>query len=242
MLCEKSYGDGTVHGTLEGIFRTADLHTSWQTNTAANTQRYGKRKKCQWRIDSLDSWSGTIPPASTKSTSKHSPICGTWNRLALQPVQTSNKIMSTKGVTHKGAITFAEWGTLITMAFTVNSQGNNIPPQSIFHRKKFQPLVIYSRPTAALAMVQAGCRRTISMYFSRILWSTPIPHHRPRWSFFLTTMPHTCPSRGFTSAGNTKLFCCLSLPIAPINSNLWTGVCTGLSICVSTPPRTAGWR
>lgn len=58
-------------------------------------------------------------------------------------VQNPEKIVARKGVKQVGAVTSAEWGTLITLVCAVNAFGNSIPPMFIFPQKKKKTSFLY---------------------------------------------------------------------------------------------------
>jgi len=53
-------------------------------------------------------------------------------------VQTPDRIMARRGEKQVGALSSAEWGTLVTMACAGNAIGNTIPPMFIFPQVHFK--------------------------------------------------------------------------------------------------------
>ncbi|KAJ8273773.1 hypothetical protein GJAV_G00105360, partial [Gymnothorax javanicus] len=71
-----------------------------------------------------------------------------WNmdETGTTTVQVPDKIIATKGQRQVGAVTSGERGTLVTVAFAANAQGNFVPPYFIFPRKKFHDHFIWDGP------------------------------------------------------------------------------------------------
>ncbi|KAJ8273447.1 hypothetical protein GJAV_G00101720 [Gymnothorax javanicus] len=71
-----------------------------------------------------------------------------WNmdETGTTTVQVPDKVIATKGQRQVGAVTSGERGTLVTVAFAANSQGNFVPPYFIFPRKKFHDHFIQDGP------------------------------------------------------------------------------------------------
>ncbi|KAJ8263818.1 hypothetical protein GJAV_G00141640, partial [Gymnothorax javanicus] len=71
-----------------------------------------------------------------------------WNmdETGTTTVQVPDKVIATKGQRQVGAVTSGERGTLVTVAFAANAQGNFVPPYFIFPRKKFHDHFIRDGP------------------------------------------------------------------------------------------------
>lgn len=65
-------------------------------------------------------------------------------------VQNPEETVARKGVKQVGAVTSAEWGTLITLVCAENAFGNSIPPRFIFPWKKNHPFFTINGPPGCI--------------------------------------------------------------------------------------------
>ncbi|KAL2083799.1 hypothetical protein ACEWY4_021572 [Coilia grayii] len=75
-----------------------------------------------------------------------------WNvhETGITTVQTPDRVVARRGEKQVGALTSAERGTLVTMAFAGNVIGNTIPPMFIFPRVHFKSHFIHNGPTGCI--------------------------------------------------------------------------------------------
>ncbi|XP_022829429.1 uncharacterized protein LOC111359389 [Spodoptera litura] len=75
-----------------------------------------------------------------------------WNvdETGITTVQKPDRVIARRGEKQVSAMTSAERGTLVTMAFAGNAIGNYIPPMFIFPRKRFQEHFIRDGPTGSV--------------------------------------------------------------------------------------------
>lgn len=71
-----------------------------------------------------------------------------WNmdETGITTVQTPNRVIARRGVKQIGRVTFAERGTLVTLAMAVSATGSSLPPFFIFPRKNFRQHFLNGRP------------------------------------------------------------------------------------------------
>ncbi|CAK1592532.1 unnamed protein product [Parnassius mnemosyne] len=65
-------------------------------------------------------------------------------------VQKPDKVVARRGIRQVGAVTSAERGTLVTVAFAVNALGNTIPPLLIFPRVRYHDHFIRDGPVGSI--------------------------------------------------------------------------------------------
>ncbi|XP_074037915.1 uncharacterized protein [Leptinotarsa decemlineata] len=75
-----------------------------------------------------------------------------WNvdETGITTVQKPDRVIARRGEKQVSAMTSAERGTLVTLAFAGNALGNYIPPMFIFPRKRFQEHFIRDGPTGSV--------------------------------------------------------------------------------------------
>jgi hypothetical protein len=72
-------------------------------------------------------------------------------KLELPPFRNQIALLiKKKGIKEVGALTSAERGTLVTIAFAVSATGQNIPPHFIFPRLKFKEHFIHDGPVGCI--------------------------------------------------------------------------------------------
>lgn len=64
-------------------------------------------------------------------------------------VQKPDRVVARRGTRQVGAITSAERGTLVTLAFAANALGNAIPPMFVFPRIRYQEHFIRDGPVGS---------------------------------------------------------------------------------------------
>ncbi|KAB0795100.1 hypothetical protein PPYR_11939 [Photinus pyralis] len=65
-------------------------------------------------------------------------------------VQRPEKIVARKGVKQVGSVTFAERGTLVTLALAVSASGNAIPPMFVFPRQNYRNHFVANGPPGCI--------------------------------------------------------------------------------------------
>lgn len=65
-------------------------------------------------------------------------------------VQKPDKVVARRGTRQVGALTSAERGTLVTLAFAANALGNAIPPMFVFPRVRYQEHFIRDGPVGSI--------------------------------------------------------------------------------------------
>lgn len=71
------------------------------------------------------------------------------DETGLTTVQSTQKVLATKGCKQVGQMTSAERGTLVTLCCTINALGNSIPPFYVFPRVNFKQYMLSGAPVGS---------------------------------------------------------------------------------------------
>ncbi|KAK7149284.1 hypothetical protein R3I94_008801 [Phoxinus phoxinus] len=79
---------------------------------------------------------------------------GNWTEVGhskgITTVQVPDRVIAVTGERQVGAMTSGERGTLVTIAFAGNAQGNHVPPFFIFPRKKYRDHFVRDGPAGSI--------------------------------------------------------------------------------------------